>query len=157
MCPAFVFLPDKNNTTSIETPCCFIQRKTPVRICPLPKAGFSNGFSGGKKYVWDILKYVRPISKYVWPIFSLLGEGDNFLNFSFQFSGRKKTIISGAFYVIFFTPFPNLEKQYRNALLQHRVNAACLARRTLQAKKPYITAKCDIFFLLLPPNNNAKP
>ncbi len=51
MCPAFIFLPDKNNTTSIETPCCFIQRKTPVRICPLPKAGFSNGFSGGKKYV----------------------------------------------------------------------------------------------------------
>ena len=51
MCPAFIFLPDKNNTTSIETPCCFIQRKTPVRICPLPKAGFSNGFSGGQSRV----------------------------------------------------------------------------------------------------------
>ena len=51
MCSAFIFLPDKNNTTSIETPCCFIQRKTPVRICPLPKAGFSNGFSGGQSRV----------------------------------------------------------------------------------------------------------
>ena len=93
MCPAFIFLPDKNNTTSIETPCCFIQRKTPVRICPLPKAGFSNGFSGGKKYVWDILKYVRPISKYVWPIFSLLGEGQSRVAFPricvlSAFSGR---------------------------------------------------------------------
>ncbi|WP_418859091.1 hypothetical protein [Segatella sp.] len=75
----------------------------------------------------------------------------------FSIFRTKKTIISGAFYVIFFTPCPNLEKHYRHALLQHRVNAACLARRTLQAKKPYITAKCDIFFLLLPPNNNAKP
>ena len=45
MCPAFIFLPDKNNTTSIETPCCFIQRKTPVRICPLPKAALRSGVS----------------------------------------------------------------------------------------------------------------
>ena len=104
MCPAFIFLPDKNNTTSIETPCCFIQRKTPVRICPLPKAGFSNGFSRGKKLVACFLKLVARISKSEPLIFSLLPCGVNALKTSFQFSAQKnyyfRSVLRYLFYPI---------------------------------------------------------
>ena len=99
MCPAFIFLPDKNNTTSIETPCCFIQRKTPVRICPLPKAGFSNGFSGGKKLVACFLKLVARISKSEPLIFSLLPCGVNTLKICFHFLALRNAVFPFRFSV----------------------------------------------------------
>ena len=50
---------------------------------------FSNGFSGGGKYVPCILKYVRHISNYVRHIFCLLRRGANALKTSFHFPRPK--------------------------------------------------------------------
>ena len=48
MCPAFIFLPDKNTTTSIETLAISYNEKLPSEYVRFPKQVFRTGFQGAK-------------------------------------------------------------------------------------------------------------
>ena len=61
---------------------------------------FSNGFSRGKKYVCEILKFLRHIFDYVPCIFSFLPRGYNTLKISFHFFCAETAVFRHKFLVV---------------------------------------------------------
>ena len=84
--------PEERLQKATEARCKF---RLPCLSAFLPR--FSNGFSGGKKKVWDILKYKAHILKSKAHIFSLLPRGVYALKISFQFSAPENAVFRHLF------------------------------------------------------------